>query len=212
MASSINLQVFTFNIFQEKTYLIFNQHKEGILIDPGCSTPAEEAQLTAYIESHGLVIKHLLNTHAHIDHIIGNAFIKQKYGVSLAMHVDGLPLLAVACQEKYGFTGYQPVVPDLLLVEGDTVSITNCSLDVLYVPGHAPGHLAFYSEALNWCFVGDTLFKGNIGRTDLWGGSRSLLVERIRSQLLTLPDELIIYPGHGEPTTIGAEKKQPIFV
>ncbi|MBX9890102.1 MAG: MBL fold metallo-hydrolase [Amoebophilaceae bacterium] len=212
MAPLINLQIFTFNIFQEKTYLIYNQYKESILIDPGCSTTAEEEQLTAYIESHGLVIKHLLNTHAHIDHIIGNAFIKQKYGVPLAMHAEGLPLLAVASQEKYGFTAYQPIAPDLFLVQGDTISITDCALDVLYVPGHAPGHLAFYSQALNICFVGDTLFKGNIGRTDLWGGNSSLLVERIRSQLLTLPDELIIYPGHGEPTTIGAEKSQPFFV
>jgi len=208
MDHAISLQVFTFNIFQENTYILFNQNKEAIVIDPGCTTATEQEQLACFIQHHELSIQYLLNTHAHIDHIIGNDYIANTYGVPLYMHQEGLVLLdyAVSFQEHYGFAGYQKRLPDFFLSEGDRIGIEGCSLLVIHVPGHAPGHVAFYSEALKICFVGDTLFKGNIGRTDLLGGSRSLLLKSIRTKLFGLPNDVAVYSGHGEPTTIGMEK------
>ncbi len=214
MHPSICLQVFTFNLFQEKTYLIFNQANECILIDPGCCSENEQKQLSDFLKDRNLVLKHLINTHAHIDHVLGNHYVKTTYGVPLAMHAESLPLLEKIpdYQSMYGIEGYQPTQPDRLLSEGDQISIAGCSLRVLYVPGHAPGHIALYSEALKACFSGDTLFQGSIGRTDLWGGDGKLLVESIRTKLFSLPDDVVVYPGHGDATTIGAEKKQNPYV
>ncbi len=214
MPPSICLQVFTFNLFQEKTYLIFNQANECILIDPGCCSENEQKQLADFLEERNLILKHLVNTHAHIDHVLGNHYVKTTYGVPLSMHAESLPFLEKVpdYQSMYGIEGYQPTQPDRLLSEGDQIAIIGCSLRVLYVPGHAPGHIALYSEALKVCFSGDTLFQGSIGRTDLWGGDGKLLVQSIRTKLFSLPDDVVVYPGHGDTTTIGAEKKQNPYV
>lgn len=214
MNASIFLHAFTFNAFQEKTYVVFNACNECILIDPGCESESEREQLAHFLAERKLEVKHLVNTHAHLDHVWGNRYVASTYGVPAAMHAEGLPLLEQVPHyaKIHGIEGYEPIQPERFLVEGSCIAIAHGSFRVLYVPGHAPGHIALYSEPLKICFVGDTLFRGSIGRTDLWGGDGNLLVESIRTQLFSLPDDVVVYPGHGEPTTIGREKQHNPYV
>ena len=201
------IQQITFNPFEEHTYVIYDDTRECAIIDPGCYTQQEQATLSAFIEQHSLSVKHLINTHAHIDHVLGNHYVKSTYGVKLALHDLDLPTLQLAAQyaAKYGFPNYQPTEADLLL--GDVIQVGNSTLTVLHVPGHAPGHVALYSARDKLCLAGDVLFKRSIGRTDLPGGDHTLLMQSIHQQLFPLGDEVVIYPGHGPATTIGTEKR-----
>lgn len=209
----MQVQIFTFNAFQENTYILFDETKEAIIIDPGCYEKSEQVELSNFIESQELKVVRLVNTHCHMDHVLGNSFVKHKYDVGLEIHeIEEQVLEAVkTVGPVYGFPMYQPAESDNYLVEGTSFTFGNTELKILFVPGHAPGHIAFYNEKESICIAGDVLFRESIGRTDLPGGNFDTLIQSIHSQLFTLPDHVTIYPGHGPETTIGHEKQYNPF-
>jgi hydroxyacylglutathione hydrolase len=202
------VQSFEFNRFQENTYVLYDETGEAVIIDPGCYEPEEKKALDQFIETKKLTVKYLLNTHCHIDHVLGNDHVKEKYKVPFLMHEIELPVLKAVktYSGNYGFVKYYEVLPDQFLKEGDKVKFGNTELLVLFLPGHAPGHIGFYSEKEKAIIDGDVLFQHSIGRTDLPGGNFETLINSIHQKLFTLPDDVVVYPGHGDPTTIGEEK------
>jgi len=204
----IQIQTFTFNPFAENTYVVYDETGEGVIIDPGCYEKPEKVALTHFIEVNNIKIKYLLNTHCHIDHVLGNDFVKAKYQVPFLIHQKEEPVLrsVKAYAPSYGFNLYQEVLPDGYLAEGDTVSFGNINFEVLFLPGHAPGHIGFYHKDSHSLLSGDVLFEQSIGRTDLPGGDFHTLINSIHQKIFTLPDNVVVYPGHGDATTVGEEK------
>ncbi|MCP4521039.1 MAG: MBL fold metallo-hydrolase [Cytophagales bacterium] len=210
----IQIAEFTFNAFQENTYVLFDETKECVIIDPGCYEEFERIELQDFIESNGLKVVKLLNTHSHVDHILGNFFVKNKYDVKLFIHKkDEETLRSVKLYAPtYGFELYQEVKCDEYLEEGDVVTFGNSSLNVLFVPGHAPGHIVFVNKEQKFCINGDVLFRRSIGRTDLPGGDHETLITNIREKMFALPEDMVVYAGHGPSTTIGEEKRENPFL
>ncbi|MBS4073242.1 MAG: MBL fold metallo-hydrolase [Algoriphagus sp.] len=210
----LHIKLFTFNPFQENTYLIYDESKEATLIDPGCFTHAEKRELEDFILSENLKVTQLLNTHCHIDHVLGNAWAVKKFGIPLQIHPNETSVLksVEVYAPNYGFQGYESTEAEKYLEEGQEIWVGKEKLSVIFVPGHSPGHVVFYHAESKQCIAGDTLFKGSIGRTDLPGGNHNLLLNKIKSQLFALPDETVVYPGHGPETTIGFEKIYNPFV
>lgn len=211
----IHVQPFTFNFVAVNTYVVYDETGEAVIIDCGCLEKREEQKLADFITDNKLTVKHLLNTHLHLDHVFGNTFASNTYGLKpegSKLEEDELPNL----QQQAARFGMQLSLPSVTLGtylnEGDTVSFGNTSLLCLAVPGHSPGSLAFYSKDGGCVFSGDALFQGSIGRTDLWGGDFNTLISAIRSRLLTLPDNTVVYSGHGPSTTIGEEKKYNMYL
>ncbi|WP_187261187.1 MBL fold metallo-hydrolase [Pontibacter beigongshangensis] len=204
----------TFNPFQENTYLLHDDTKECIVIDPGCYEKQEQQELKQYIAEHGLKVVRLLNTHCHIDHVLGNKFVADTYGVELEIHETDLQTLrsVPVYAPSYGFPMYAEQAPGAFLKEGEPVTFGNTELQVFFTPGHAPGHVVFYSEKDKACIGGDVLFRSSIGRTDLPGGDFDTLIRSIHTKMFTLPDDVTVYPGHGPETTIGFEKKHNPFL
>ena len=211
----MKIKRFEFNMFPVNTYVIWNETKEAVVIDPGCFYDEEKQTLKNFIKNNELTLKHVLNTHLHLDHIFGNPFMLQEFGLSPeANKADEFWLeLAPHQSRSFGFQLNEPTVPiGKYLCDGDTITFGNIALEAIHVPGHSPGSLVFYNKVANAAFVGDVLFQGSIGRADLTGGNFDELRENICSRLFTLPNETIIYPGHGAPTTIGIEKvENPFF-
>lgn len=209
----MEIERFEFNPFEENTYVLSDETRECIIIDPGCADKNEENQLASYIDRHGFKVKLLINTHCHIDHVLGNAFVKDRYKVNLAIHKLELPVLKAvkAYAPNYGFYAYQDAEPDEYLVEGKELRFGNQQLDVLFVPGHSPGHIALYHAGSSSLIGGDVLFRNSIGRTDLPGGNYDVLLSSIHEKLFALPDDVTVYCGHGPSTTIGYEKKTNPF-
>lgn len=209
----LQIESFEFNAFQENTYVLFDETKACVIIDPGCYTATEQTELTDYIRANELKVVMLLNTHCHIDHVLGNEYIKQTYKVGLYIHKLDLPVLKAvsAYAPNYGFHQYQEAIPDGFLDETQDVKFGKSTLKVLFVPGHAPGHVAFYCEESKLLIGGDVLFYNSIGRTDLPGGNFETLITSIRQKLYVLPDDIKVYPGHGPATTIGHEKRTNPF-
>lgn len=206
----MHIKTFTFNPFQENTYLLYDHTKEGVLIDAGCLYPNEEQALQQFITEQGIVLKHLLNTHLHIDHVFGNAFVAQTCGILPEAHTADEFLLQTMPAQALLFGIHYPVKVQKLgnyLNEGDTISFGENTLQVLHVPGHSPGSLCFYAPENGILIAGDVLFQGSIGRTDLPGGDYGTLINGIQKKLLTLPPETVVYCGHGATTTIGEEKQ-----
>ncbi|NOS55442.1 MAG: MBL fold metallo-hydrolase [Cyclobacteriaceae bacterium] len=205
----MTLESFVFNPFSENTYVAFDDTKEAVIIDPGCYEPSEQAELDRFIAAQGLTVKYILNTHCHIDHVLGNFHCKTKYKVPLLIHrQDEKVLLAVqSYASNYGFAGYQPTVPDRFLEDNESFVFGNTKWKVLFLPGHSPGHIAFYDEQKKTVLSGDVLFKRSIGRTDLPGGNFDVLLKSIQQKLFLLPDDVVVYSGHGPTTTIGEEKR-----
>ena len=205
---------FIFNPFQENTYLIYDDTKEAIIIDCGCSNKNEQQVLIDFVEHYDLKIVKALNTHLHIDHIAGNAFIKEKFGIAPTAH-DGDITIYEKTPEQAAMFGFpmEQKPPQLgeTINEGDIISFGNETLEVLHVPGHSPGSLCFYNKEEKIIFVGDVLFQHSVGRTDLWGGDMNTLIIGIKSKLMTLTDEIIVAPGHGDYTTIGEERRNNPF-
>ena len=184
----IKIIQFTFNAFQENTYLLYDETKECVIIDPGCYEKDEQLELQNFIEKNELTVVKLLNTHCHIDHVLGNSFVKEKYKVKLHIHQkDDATLRSVKTYAgAYGFPMYQEAEADVFLEEGETVTFGNSVLDILFVPGHAPGHIVFVNKAQNFCINGDVLFRRSIGRTDLPGGNHATLLKNIREKMFAL--------------------------
>jgi glyoxylase-like metal-dependent hydrolase (beta-lactamase superfamily II) len=210
----ITVTAFVFNPVAENTYLLSAAGGDCIIIDPGCYFGNERRELADYIAENKLRPKFLLNTHCHLDHIFGNKFIYETYGLELYVHpneqvvLENAPLYGL--QWNLPFDNY--LSPLHFLREGDELRLGENSLKVLYTPGHSPGHICFYCSEQHFLVGGDTLFNGSIGRTDLPGGDFDELVTSIRTKLFVLPDETIVYPGHGESTTTGFEKKHNPFL
>jgi glyoxylase-like metal-dependent hydrolase (beta-lactamase superfamily II) len=209
------ITVFCFNPFQENTYVISHLASGDCwIIDPGCYTRQEETRLFDYIESHTLKPVKLLNTHCHLDHIYGNKAVADKYGLTLGTHEKELPVLhgtAVGAR-MFGAKIPDPLEPAYFISEGDVLMLGDVSFDVLFTPGHSPGSICFLNKEEQYAIVGDVLFNGSIGRTDLPGGDHDKLLRSIRTQLYVLPDETEIYNGHGPFTTVGQEKRTNPFV
>jgi hydroxyacylglutathione hydrolase len=201
----MKIKTFTFNHFFENTYVLSDETGECVIIDPGCSQAAEQNELRQYIEAEGLKPVRLLNTHCHIDHILGNGFVKDSFGLKLEAHENEKPNIAKADAYAMMFGMERLNTPnlDLYIKEGDTISFGHTSLDVLFTPGH----LVFNNRDQNVMIGGDVLFRESIGRTDLPGGDYDTLIRSIQEKLFVLDPLLTVYPGHGEPTTIGHEKR-----
>jgi glyoxylase-like metal-dependent hydrolase (beta-lactamase superfamily II) len=210
----LKVETFTFSPFQENTYVVSDATAECVVIDPGCYDHAERSELLAYLRGEGLKPQMILNTHCHIDHVFGNAAMRQTLGVPLLAHADDLYNLAGA--ELYArATGlhFDPSPqPDRLIKEGEVLRFGNTELEVLFVPGHSAGHVAFYSRATHTLFSGDVLFQGSIGRTDLPGGNFETLMRSIFEKVLPLGDEVVVHSGHGPATTVGAERRSNPFI
>ena len=210
----LTVQSFTFNPVQENTYVVYNDKGACCIIDPGCYFASEEKALTDFIEQNGLTPVLLLNTHCHLDHIFGNRFIQKKYGLTLHLHPAEKEVLdygpAMGQLWQLPFDNYEG---DLIyLNEGDTITLGEDQLQVLLTPGHSPGSLTFYDREAKFLISGDVLFQGSVGRTDLPGGDFAVLEQSIKIKLYTLPEDVIVYPGHGGSTTIGDEMKGNPFV
>jgi hydroxyacylglutathione hydrolase len=205
---------FECNPFQENTYLITDKTGLCAIVDPGCYTREEQASVQDYISKNNLKPALLLNTHCHIDHVLGNYFIHDTYQLPLHMHRGELPVLHAVetYAESMGIRYKASPEPEVFLEPGDVVTLGDTKLRVLFTPGHSPASICFYNQADGYLIGGDVLFLDSIGRYDLPGGNLDTLLQSIREQLFTLPDETIVYPGHGPHTTIGREKKYNPFL
>ncbi len=209
----LRVKSFIFNPFQENTYVLFDDTKECVIVDPGCYEKAEQQELVDFIEENNLTVKLLLNTHCHIDHVLGNYFVKNKYKVDLYIHpMEEVVLKAVQTYaSNYGFPQYSSTTSDSYLKEGEKVVFGDQAMEIIFAPGHSPGHVCFYSIPDKILIGGDVLFKNSIGRTDLPGGDHDTLIESIQEKLFILPDDVTVYSGHGPTTTIGYEKRSNPF-
>lgn len=204
----IDLKVFVNNPYQENTYILSDDTKDCVIIDPGMYTAVEQNAVVNYIKTQNLNPVLLLNTHCHIDHVLGNKFIFDQYGLKPQFHEGELQMLQAvpAYAPQQGMRYDLSPEPEVFLPSSGTISFGKTDLEILFAPGHSPAHLCFYSKADALLIGGDVLFKGSIGRTDLPRGNYEILISSIKNQLFTLPDEVKVYPGHGPLTTISFEK------
>ena len=210
----LNIKSFVFSPIQENTYLLYNELKQAVIIDPGCYFPEEQNVLSDFIKESALQLQMLLNTHCHLDHVFGNKFVAETYGLTLQIHEKEKRMLELAPASgliyDMPFDNYNG---DLIyLKEGDKVFLGDDELAVIEAPGHSPGHICFYCAKQHFIIGGDVLFNRSIGRTDLPGGNHAELLKNIREKLFVLPDETIVYSGHGPVTTIGEEKLENPFL
>lgn len=207
----LSVKTFIFNELQENTYVVYNEAKECVIIDAGNHHKFENEALLNYIDENKLKPKMLLNTHSHIDHVMGNAVIADKYDIPLAAHAIEKPFYdkvwIYAAAFGINFDQNQCRQPSIELADGDIIHIGDDVLKVLFTPGHAPGHVCFYDEKDGIVFTGDTLFYRGIGRYDLPGGNYSQIEASLKNVLYKLPDDTVVYPGHGPVTRIGSEKR-----
>ena len=205
----MNIKIFTFNQFFENTFIISDSTNECIIIDPGCYDKNEKQILQDYILANNLVPTRLINTHCHIDHILGNNFVSKTWDLELEIHQKDIDLLKNSkdIADLYGFVNYEKSpITNKFLVEGDIIEFGKSNLEVLFTPGHAPGHISLYSKNENFIISGDVLFNNSIGRTDLPGGNYNTLIDTIKSKILCLDDSTVVYCGHGPSTTVGKER------
>ncbi len=210
----IKVQRFTFNPFQENTYVLWNNENEAAIIDPGCYFPQEEEALQNFISEAGLTPVMLLNTHCHLDHVFGNRWVYKTFGLELRLHRLEEKVLQYAPEagKMYGvnFSNYEG--PLHFLEEGETVLLGSEQLDVILAPGHSPGSICFHHKNQPILIAGDVLFYESIGRTDLPGGNHEQLISSIKMKLFNLPGQTVVHCGHGPSTTIGHEKENNPFL
>lgn len=210
----LSLKSFTFNPVQENTYVLYNESRECCIIDPGCYFDEERQELEAFIQKTGLKPVLLLNTHCHLDHVFGNKFVYETWGLTLHIHekekivLERAPIAGKTWQLP--FDNYDG--PLEFIKEGETITIGKEEVEVRFTPGHSPGSVSLYHEVGGFVISGDVLFNGSIGRTDLPGADYATLINSIQTQLFTLPDDTKVYSGHGLLTTIGFEKMNNPFV
>jgi hydroxyacylglutathione hydrolase len=203
-----------FSPIQVNTYVITALGQECIIIDCGAYGEAEEQKLESFLSTHDITPALLLNTHCHLDHVFGNGFLYRKYGLKSRFDSkDNYNLLGASEHALlFGLSMEEPPSPGFYLKDGDIVGLNDMDFEVISVPGHSSGSIAFYSASEGIVFTGDALFAGSIGRTDLEGGDYETLLKSISTRLFTLPPETVVYPGHGPETTIGQEKEtNPFF-
>lgn len=209
----LQIKLFEFSPIQENTYVLYNEFNDCLIIDPGCYYDDEKDELVNFLIKMDLKPKMLLNTHCHLDHVFGNKFIAEKFGLTLQIHRNEKLVLDFAPKSgllyNLPFDNYNGDF--IYLEEGNKILLGNDELTVIEAPGHSPGHICFYSAAQHFIISGDVLFKRSIGRTDLPGGNHETLLKNIREKLFTLPGETKVYSGHGPVTTIGEEKNQNPF-
>ena len=210
------IKAFTFNPLGENTYILWDEStKVAAIIDAGMYDRNECNQISDFISQNQLNLQLLLGTHAHIDHIFGNWFVKQEFpNVPYLLHEEDVKMIqrseTMAALWNLNYT--PSPLPDRYVNHGDTVNLGNSTLKIRFVPGHAPGHVIFINEAENFAVVGDCVFQGSIGRTDLPGGNHELLLEKIRTEIFTLPEDMELFSGHGPSTTVGREiNTNPFF-
>jgi hydroxyacylglutathione hydrolase len=210
----VNIKIFTFNPFSENTYVLWDETKEGIIVDPGCYTGAEKKHLNEFIEENKIKPSFLINTHAHIDHVLGNAFVHEQWNLLPIIHKNEVAGLTAVPQyaHLYGINAELSPDPVEFLNEGQSLKFGNTELDIIFTPGHSAGHITLMSKEQKFLISGDVLFYGSIGRTDLPGGDYKTLIDSILHKLMVLEDDYKVYPGHGEPTTIGFERKNNPFI
>jgi hydroxyacylglutathione hydrolase len=210
----INIKSFANNPYQENTYILYDETLSCIIIDPGMYTGTEQNAVVNFINEENLKPTLLLNTHCHIDHVLSNKFIFDNYGLKPQFHKNELPLLEAipSYAPKQGLEYQLSPSPEIFLSETGTIKFGNSELEIIYAPGHSPGHLCFYSKEDGFLIGGDVLFYGSIGRTDLPGGDHAQLINSIKTNLMCLPDEVIVYSGHGRTTQIGYEKLNNPFL
>lgn len=212
----IKVKTLVFNYFEENTYLLIDEAtKEAAVVDPGMMNEREQKSFDETVSSLGVKITQIINTHLHLDHCFGLNFVKGRYGVPAKAHVDDVVLGKIVPQQ-FAMFGLKPisgaVEVDVELKDGDEIAIGESRLKVIHVPGHTEGGIVLYDKADGLLFSGDTLFRNSIGRTDLPGGNQAAIVRSIRERLYRLPDDVKVFPGHGEPTTIGYEKRHNMMV
>lgn len=213
--SMMNIKTFVFNPFQENTYIIYDEiSKEAAIIDPGCMNESEENAIDGFLLNNKLALKYMINTHCHIDHILGNRYIKEKYNPKFYAPEGDIFLFDLMINEalKMGFEMKKSPQPDEFLTEDLTINLGSAGIKFIFTPGHSPGGFSIYVKEEKFCITGDTLFRESIGRTDLWEGDYDVLLHSISAKLYVLPEETIIYPGHGEPSSIGYEKSNNPFI
>ena len=210
----LKIKAFIFSPIQENTYVLYNDSGDAMIIDPGCYFPEEKDELKRFITQSGLKPQMLLNTHCHLDHVFGNKDMAETYHLTLQMHQKEKTLLdyapASGLMYDMPFDNYQGEY--IFLKEGDSITLGEDELKVIEAPGHSPGHICFYCAKQNFIISGDVLFHRSIGRTDLPGGNHQQLIDNIREKLFVLPEETVVYSGHGPETTIGEEKKYNPFL
>jgi len=205
----LQIKQFTFSPMAENTYVLYNENKQACIIDPGCYFLEEKGQLETFITQMGLTVDYLLLTHAHLDHVFGLKWAADTYGLKPYLHQNELKVLerGPVMASMYGMP-FPPYTDEVqLIAAGDKINLGNDLLDVLYAPGHSPGHICFYCASQGFIIGGDVLFQRSIGRTDLPGGDHETLLNSIRTQLFVLPEETVVHCGHGPSTTIGEEKR-----
>ena len=211
----MKLKSFTFNQFYENTFIVSDSTNDCIIVDPGCYSNDEKNILKKYIEDNNLNPVKLINTHCHIDHILGNKFVAKTWDLNLETHQNDIELLENSAEiaRVYGFIDYEKSPSTTqFLNEGDIVEFGNSKLKILYTPGHAPGHISLYSKEEKFIISGDVLFNNSIGRTDLPGGDFNVLIESIKTKILCLDDDTVVYCGHGPATTVGYERANNPFL
>lgn len=210
----LKVKVFSFSPVQENTYVLYNEHNKAIIIDPGCYFSAEQETLKNFIKDTKLEPVRLLNTHCHLDHVFGNKWVHETWGLELYIHQGEKQMLELAplSGERWGLPFQNYEGPLHFLEAGDEVFLDQDKLSVILAPGHSPASICFYCKEQGFVIGGDVLFRESIGRTDLPGGDHETLLASIRTRLFTLPDTTEVFPGHGSPTTIGHEKEHNPFL
>lgn len=210
----IRIEKFIFNTFQVNTYLLWDETGACMVVDAACYDEDEQQQLAGFITANNLTLVRNINTHCHIDHVLGNGFIEKNYGIRPEFHRDGMPFFHTAGEIalSFGYRVEQIPEPKGFIADKEVISWGKSALTALHSPGHAAGSLCFYNADQGFVITGDVLFKDTIGRTDLPSGDFDLLMNSIRTRLFTLPDETVVYPGHGPETTIGYEKINNPFI
>lgn len=210
----ISIKSFVFGPFQENTYVLYDETKECVIIDPGCYDSRERTALEAFISSNGLKPVKLLNTHCHLDHIFGNGFVAEKYKLPLEINRADKPVFDayLTTAGLYGLDASPSPEPSVFLDEGDVVKFGNSALEIVFTPGHSPGSITFFNREQKFMIAGDVLFYGSIGRSDLPGGNSETLINSIKNKLLPLGDDYTVYSGHGPSTTTGFERKNNPFL
>ncbi len=210
----LHLKSFCFNEFQQNTYLIYDDDGLAFIIDPGNSNEKENTILKSFISDKKLKLQRLLLTHAHIDHVLGNCFIFDNYGLLPEVHADEMFFLERMPEtaELYGFSCSPSPMPNKFIKEGDIICLGQYEFKCIFTPGHSPGSISFYNPSNLILISGDVLFQGSIGRSDLPGGDHEVLIHSIKQKLMLLPDHVKVYSGHGSMTTIGFERSHNPFL